>query len=72
MFESRCEFSVPIEFSRSANLQEVSSALQTRSHRENRYRSSKQHFPRFALKALVHEGMLAGSLLFSISVLENC
>ena len=61
MFESRCEFSVPIEFSRSANLQEVSSALQTRSHRENRYRSPKQHFPRVALGKSTLRFLLLGA-----------
>ncbi len=43
MNESRGEFSVPIDFSQSANLQEVSVVLQTQSHYENRSRSSKQH-----------------------------
>ncbi len=32
-----------VEFSHSANLQEVSVVLQTQSHYENRSRSSKQH-----------------------------
>ena len=51
MFESRCEFSVPIKFSHFANLQKVSFVLQTRSHDENHYRSSKQHLISVSLTA---------------------
>ena len=50
MFESRGEFSVPIEFSHFANLQEVSVVLQTQSHYENRSRSSKQHLSSVSLR----------------------
>jgi|GEM_PF-681548 len=52
MFESRCEFSVPIKFSHFANLQKVSFVLQTRSHDENHYRFSKQHLISVFLKNL--------------------
>ncbi len=53
MNESRGEFSVPIEFSRFANLQEVSDVIQTQSHCENCSRSSKQHLFRVSLRLVI-------------------
>ena len=56
-----------VEFSHSANLQEVSVVLQTQSHYENRSRSSKQHLFSVSLRSYpsstsdVELGIVSGS-----------